>query len=291
MPYCNAADGVQLYYEDFGKGEALIFTSAGVQTHKMWEAQVAQLAREYRTITYDWRGTGASGKPSTGYTGEAAARDLCTLVETLVKEPAILVGHGIGTHVTLLAASYRPELVKGLVLASGGPWFCGDRDGIKGGLSDEFIAFMAKRSGLQDEKGISYADTFAEMAADWLFYKPQSAALNFSVLEQALTWPQFVLNEYMATMVAIDHRARLKNISCPVLILHGRHDRKQRYEGAAYFAENIPGARLVTLEESAHMGQCEEITAFNKAMMTFLAGVDANTRTSRTSNHKLARAV
>jgi pimeloyl-ACP methyl ester carboxylesterase len=102
MPLCEATDGVHLYYEDFGDGQALIFTPAGVQTHKMWEGQAAGLSDRFRTITYDWRGTGASDKPRTGYTGEAAAADLAALVETLGTAPAVLVGHGIGSHVTLL---------------------------------------------------------------------------------------------------------------------------------------------------------------------------------------------
>jgi pimeloyl-ACP methyl ester carboxylesterase len=271
MPLCEATDSVRLYYEDFGDGEALVFICAGVQTHKMWEGQAAGLSDRFRTIAYDWRGTGASDKPRTGYTGDAAAADLTALVENLGAAPAVLIGHGIGSHVALLAAEKRPDLVKALVLASSGPWFCGDRDGIVGGLSDEFMAFMAERTDLKHDRGLSHADAMADLGAGWLFHHPQSDALNFSVLEQALTWPQFVLAEYLKTMREIDHRERLKGIDCPTLIIQGRHDRKQRYEGAVYMRDNIPGARLVTLEESAHMGQVEEINAFNDAVATFVA--------------------
>jgi len=278
VPFLDAGEGVQLYYEDFGTGPAVVFTNAGNLTHKMWEAQVAGIAGEFRTITYDWRGTGASDKPRGGYTGDAAAGDLCAVVERLGVGPAVLVGHGIGSHVVMLAAARRPDLAKALVLVSTAPWFTGERDGIDGGTSAEFLHFMFARSGPNDPRGVPYAEVLAEMGAAWLFHHPQSAAVQHAILEQALTWPQYVVSAYAKSMMEIDHRSRFARIECPCLIVQGRHDRKQRYQGAAYMAKQIRGARLVTLEDSAHMGQIEEINAFNRALLGFLRDVEATKR-------------
>ena len=95
------------------------------------------------------------------------------------------------------------------------------------------------------------------------------------VLEQAFEWPQYVINAYARGMAHLDHRDRLGRIACPTLIIQGRHDRKQRYEGAAYMASRIRGARLVTLEESAHMGEVEEVNRFNAAVIDFIEEVEA----------------
>lgn len=145
MPYCEVASDVRLYYEDFGEGPSVVFTAAGSLTHKMWEGQVAALADQYRTVTYDWRGTGASDKPRTGYTPDRLASDLCELVERLDLAPAVLVGHGIGSHITLIAATERPDLTCGIALASGAPWFGGDLDGTPGGLSKKFHRLLEAR--------------------------------------------------------------------------------------------------------------------------------------------------
>ncbi len=273
MSHCQVADGVSLYYEDFGEGPAIVFTPSGQLTHKMWESQVAALAGRYRTIAYDWRGTGNSDRPRDGFTAETAAADLCALIEKLGLGRATLVGHGIGNHPNLIAAATRPDLVGGLVLASAAPWFSGTHEGVAGGLSPEFLEFLARGNGLEDARGIPYAEVCAALSERFLFLRPQSPAVHSSILDQALSWPQFIVNAYARSLRAVDHRARLAQIQCPALVIQGRHDRKSRYGGAVYLAEKIKNARLVTLEDSAHMGQIEEINAFNAAVKTFMETV------------------
>jgi pimeloyl-ACP methyl ester carboxylesterase len=278
LPYCETADGVRLYYQDFGEGPAVVFTPSGSQTHQMWESQVAALSGEYRTVAYDWRGTGRSDKPRAGYTTDAAAADLAALIERLGLAPATLVGHGIGNHLGILVATRRPDLVAGLVLASAAPWFTGTRDGVAGGLSPEFIDLLARGAQLGDARGMTYPDVWAELSERLLFHHPQSAALHQSVLEQALAWPQHVVNTYAKSLRELDHRERLALIQCPALIVQGRHDRKSLLNGAEYMARKIRNARLVVLEDSGHMVQAEEINAFNRALLSFIATTRAAQR-------------
>ncbi len=40
-------------------------------------------------------------------------------------------------------------------------------------------------------------------------------------------------------------------------------------------ASRIRGARLVTLEQSAHMGEVEELNEFNAAVIEFIGSVEA----------------
>jgi non-heme chloroperoxidase len=269
MPHCEVADGVELYYEDFGDGPPIIFTNAGNLTHKIWMGQVAGLAPNFRTVTYDVRGTGLSTKPRVEYSAEAAAADLCALTERLAFGPATMVAHGIGTHITLLAAGMRPDLVSGLVLLSGGPWFHGEHDGVTAGVADEFLSFLKERS----ERGVPYPQVCEEMIGTWLFARPPSAGVVHALLEQALAWPQVVLRAFSQNMRDIDHRGRLPLLACPILIVHGRHDRKQLYAGAAHTAKLAPSAQLATLEHSAHMGQLEELVTFNRLLAEFVRAV------------------
>jgi len=267
MNHVHVAEGVRLYVEDFGEGTPIVFVCGGNLTHQSWESQVAALAGEFRTITFDWRGTGASDKPRGDYTGDIAAADLRGLIERLRLPPAVLVGHGLGAHLALLVAYAAPPLVKGLLLTSAAPWFSGEREGMAGGVTEEFLRFMISQrcSGAS----VPYAEICYELGANWVFYKEQSPGVYHAMLDQALAWPQYVLNAYAESMRAIDHRPHLASLSCPIIIVQGRHDRKQRYEGAVHMARMIPGARLVTFENSATMANIEEVDAFTRIVAEF----------------------
>lgn len=274
MPYCDVSTGVRLYYEEFGEGEPVVFICGGQATHKLWGSQVAALAREFRTVTFDWRGTGSSDKPRSGYTIETAASDVGALMDGLGIASATLVGHGLGSHLALLTADARPQAVNGLFLAAAAPWMSGERDGQVGGLPEDFLRFVTSQQG----RSVPYPETCFELGDKWLFHKPQSRGIDQWAMEQALDWPQYVLESYAGSLRRIDHRERLPRISCPAVIAQGRHDRKQRYEGAIHLASAMPHARLVTFENSAHMPMVEETGAFNTTLLDFARAVIGSRR-------------
>ena len=266
MPQCEVSPGVRLYYEDFGAGEPVVFIGGGQATHAIWTSQGAALAGEFRTITFDWRGTGASDKPRNGYTIDVAAADVGALLDGLGIASATLVGHGLGAHLAILTAEARPQAVKGLFLTAAAPWMSGERDGQVGGLPEDFLRFVTSQQGAS----VPYAQICFELGDKWMFHKPQSPGVNQWVLEQALAWPHYVMESYASGLRHIDHRERLPKISCPTVIGQGRYDRKQRYEGAIYLANAIPNARLKTFENSAHMANIEELDEFNRTLLEFV---------------------
>lgn len=266
MPLAEISPGLRLYYEDFGEGEPIVFISGGHLTHNVWESQVAALAGEFRTITFDWRGTGLSDKPRRGYTIDAATKDVGALLDALGISHAVLVGHGLGAHLALLTAEARPHAVRGVFLTAAAPWVLGERDGQIGGLPEDFVRFVTMQ---KDRASVPYAQTCFELGDKWMFHKPPNPGVSQWILQQALQWPQFVIESYIPTMRQIDHRERLPRIACPAVIAQGRHDRKQRYEGAIYLANAMPNARLKTFENSAHMANLEEIDEFNRTLLEF----------------------
>src|SRR5699024_7698452 len=133
-------------------------------------------------------------------------------LEGLCEEPAILVGHGMGAHVSLLATFQRKDLVAGLMLADGAPWYVGVKDGVEGGMPREFLDGAASASGL------SYPDTLYRTVENWMFYNKPSDALAYALVQDGLTWPLFVADEYDRNMESIDHRSRLETIECPTSV-------------------------------------------------------------------------
>lgn len=275
MPYCEVAADVRLYYEEFGDGEPIVFVCGAQTTHKAWASQIAAFVDDYRTITFDWRGTGKSDKPREGYTTETAVGDIVELMQRLGAAPAAVVGHGLGAHLALILAEQRPELVRGLLLTGAAPWFSGERDGRIGGVSDEFLRFILEYGSNIDTP---YAASCYELGDKWIFHHRQSPGMYQSVLEQALEWPQVVLNAYAASMRDIDHRQRAASIVCPVVVVQGRHDRKQRYEGGGHLAKMFMHGQLVTLEHSGTMTNVEEVGRFNAVLREFVRSLQPITK-------------
>ena len=56
-------DGVPIHYEVYGAGDiTLLLVPPSPITHsRIWKAQIAHLARHYRVVTFDGRGSGRSG--------------------------------------------------------------------------------------------------------------------------------------------------------------------------------------------------------------------------------------
>ncbi|MEL6661092.1 MAG: alpha/beta hydrolase, partial [Bacteroidota bacterium] len=116
----------RITYQDYqiaaysqGEGETIIFLHGWPTNAKLWQAQVKALQANYRVITFDWLGFGASDKPTEHtYTFTAQKEILDTVISELVPpdEKITLVGHDIGGPPTILWASENPERVARLIL-------------------------------------------------------------------------------------------------------------------------------------------------------------------------------
>lgn len=269
MPKFTASDGALLHFELSGNGPLVAFVNPGNATNRMWDGQVASLSGQCRTLTFDWRGTGRSDGVGSGCSAHSAVRDLIELLEHVGEAPMVLVGQGIGGHLAIIAGEQRPDLISGLLIASSGPWYCGERDGIEGGMSEAFVA------GTGRDTDVSYIDFLAEMTDTLLFHTPVSDIVRTATVLDQLGWPLHILQQYASSMRDIDHRPYLSNLTQPTIVLHGRHDRKQRLAGAQYLAQSIPGAELIVLEQSAHSPSAEEPKEYNRAILSLVARVRA----------------
>ena len=261
--------GVALEVEQFGSGPPVVLVPGGAMTHRVWDHQVGALRHCYRSLAVDLRGSGASDKPPSGYSVDLFAADLAALVEALRLERPVVVGHGLGSHVALRLAATRPELVAGVALVSAAPWFVGERQDAAGGFPDD----LWKR--MQGGAARNRAQADLDLIDEAFFHGELGEGMRLWCLGMAAEWPLAVFAQLAETLHQLDHRDVLASIDVPVLLLHGRHDEKTRYDGATYLLEHLPRARLVTLEQSAHCPHLEEPDGVNAALLEFLAEVAA----------------
>lgn len=256
--------GVGLEVQDLGAGRPVVFLPGGAMTHRVWDHQVAGLMGEVRCLAVDPRGCGRSDVPNGDYSVDVYADDVADLAATLGLGGVIVVGHGLGAHVALRTFARHRGLLAGLVLISAAPWFVGERGDQAGGFPDDLWATM-RTTAMEDR-----ANADLRLIDDTFFHRAPSEAMRFWCLSMALEWPLPVFAALAPTLAAVDHRELLGEVDVPVLLLHGRHDTKMRYEGAIELVEALSDARLVTLEDSAHVPHLEQPTEVTEAIADFL---------------------
>src|SRR3954447_5855186 len=113
-----AAD-TQLYAVDAPGGTPpLLFLSGGFGTVQNWNAVIRRLDGRYRTVRFDARARGKSGR-SADYSAQAAVDDGGRVVDVTAVERPILVGWSLGATIAVRYAAAHPTRVGGLVLIDG----------------------------------------------------------------------------------------------------------------------------------------------------------------------------
>jgi pimeloyl-ACP methyl ester carboxylesterase len=97
---------------------ALLFLSGGFGTVQNWSRVLRGLDGKYRTVRFDARARGKSGR-SADYSVGAAVDDIGRVIDATAIERPILVGWSHGATLAVRYAARHPERVSGLVLVDG----------------------------------------------------------------------------------------------------------------------------------------------------------------------------
>ena len=115
-------EGVRLHYVEKGKGKPLILLHGNGMMIEDFESSglIEGASKSYRVIAFDRPGYGHSDRPrSTIWTAEAQAELIDAALRKIKVSKATVVGHSWGCSVAVALALRSPDLVGGLVLASG----------------------------------------------------------------------------------------------------------------------------------------------------------------------------
>ena len=110
--------GVTLNYKELGdpKGPALILLHGYSDSSFSYSRTAPMLDQRYRIIIPDQRGHGESHKPESGYLMKDFAADVAGLMDALNIKSATVVGHSMGSFVSMQLALDHPAKVQRLVL-------------------------------------------------------------------------------------------------------------------------------------------------------------------------------
>src|SRR5437764_13824190 len=224
---------VEIHYEDHGSGQPVVLIHGYPLNGHSWERQErVLLAAGYRVITYDRRGFGQSGQPTTGYDYDTFAADLNTLLDHLGLTDVVLVGFSMGTgEVVRYLGTYGSGRVRKAALLGVIPPYLLKTDDNPEGVD---------RQVFEDIKTAIVADRYAYFK-NFLdnFYNvdtlggtrisDQAWQASFNLAAGASPFATYACVDTWLT----DFRADLPEIDIPTLVVHGTDDRILPYSATA----------------------------------------------------------
>jgi pimeloyl-ACP methyl ester carboxylesterase/predicted glycosyltransferase len=109
---------ISLSYAVYGSGDPtmVLLPTWSIVPSRFWKAQVPYLARHFRVVTFDGRGSGESSRPqgAASYTDTEFAADTLAVMDAAAVDKAVLVGFSCGVSWSIRVAADHPERVLGV---------------------------------------------------------------------------------------------------------------------------------------------------------------------------------
>ena len=280
MSHAIAADGVKLFYEEFGSGTPIVFVHEFGDDHRSWYPQIDYFSRRHRCVTFAARGFPPSDIPTDveAYSQAIAVRDIASVMDHAGLERAHIVGCSMGGFAALHFGLTHPARAISLVAVGAG--------------------YGAEKQHEQYFRDVSVkvAQNFVDLGSEAFapIYGSGASRVQYQNKNQR-GWQEFIgrLGQHddvgaANTMRGVqvrrpslyDLEARFRQMAVPTLVVVGDEDDHCLHPGI-FLKRTIPACGLLVVPKSGHAVNLEEPGLFNQAMAEFVVMVEAGRWTPR----------
>ena len=253
--------GVRISWRRHGDGpETILFVPTwNFVDSRVLRHQVEGLRDNFRVITYDARGSGASDHPKAGYSFDDHLADAVSVLDATDTRAASVVAASLGTHIAVLLAVQQPSRVGRLVLIA-------PPMDVPGAASPD--------SADEEESSAPSWRTDYPSFVPWfisaVFPEPDSQTTIDEIVAIASEADHPMLLQ-QSTELDWDKAPRhLGGVRCPTLVIHGTADGTLELDAVKAVAAAIPRAQLVLLDGLGHRPDIRRPDVVNPILVDFL---------------------
>lgn len=255
--------GVQLAYTSAGPHGAstVVLLHAWGETSRSFDRLIQLLPATLRTVALDLRGHGQSGKPATGYSLAALARDVVEFMDAAGIESAVLVGSSSGGYLAQQVAIMYPHRVAGLALIGaprslqGRPPFAVDVDRLVDPIDPAWVR-----------------ESFS-----WFpLHQPVPQWYREDRIRDGAGIPAAVWRETLNGLCSATPPTASAAISCPTLIVWGDHDELLARSDMEALAQSIAGSQLLIYGNTGHLVLWEQPRRVAGDLATFMQALEGS---------------
>ena len=277
MPYITVGkengENIDIYYKDWGSGQPIVFSHGWPLSADDWDAQMIYfLHKGYRVIAHDRRGHGRSAQVGTGNDMEHWVTDLAALTKHLDLRNAVHIRHSTGGgEVARYVARYQDRVAKAVLVASLTLNMVRTKDNPAGQPPEWFDAVQA---GILSNRSKFFRDV---PEGPFYGYNRPGAVQSEAVI--ANWWRQGMAGSIQAAYETVfswkeDYTADLKQITVPVLVMHGEDDQIVPIKDSAKkSARLIKGSKEIYYPGLPHGLTATNADQVNAGLLDFLKSV------------------
>jgi non-heme chloroperoxidase len=274
MNSITTSGGTQIFYKDWGTGTPIVFHHGWPLTSDDWDTQMLFfLSKGYRVIAHDRRGHGRSTQTPTGNDMNTYAADVATLTDHLDLRGAIHVGHSAGGgEVTRYVARAKPgRVAKAVLIGAVPPIMLKTKANPSGQPIENFDVF---RTALAANR----AQLFLDLSTGpfYSFNRPGakvSEGLIRNWWRQGMAGCAKSQYDCIKAWSETDFTEDLKQISVPVLVMHGDDDQVVPIEDSALLAiKLLKHGTLKVYNGYSHGMAATHAAQINADILAFIEG-------------------
>ncbi|MGE5223041.1 MAG: alpha/beta fold hydrolase [Omnitrophica WOR_2 bacterium] len=230
-----------VHYEVLGRGRPVIFLHGWVGSWRYWIPAMQAISVNYRAYALDLWGFGDTNKVLEKYTIQQQANLVMDFMEKLGITKTAIIGHGLGSVISVTFSSSHPEMVDRLM-----PVCLPFNESM---ISQRLLSI--------DPSEVS----------GWLLARVPS---NEAARMEAPKTDTRAVETSLANLQNLDLAGLSQHLNTACLYVHGQNDPAVFIPPVEYLDQLPAQSHYILFEQSAHFPMLEETSKFNRLLCDFL---------------------